>query len=131
IADADVKGPFTEQIPRELPEQAKLPELGYTSPLEKLAERFHAAPALMKQLNPEGRFTAGTVITVPGVQPFEVSAPKPAPDPAAADLTIQVTRDDSSVKASRSDGTIVFYAPVTTGSEHDPLPTGDYKVASV
>jgi lipoprotein-anchoring transpeptidase ErfK/SrfK len=60
-----------------------------------------------------------------------VSAPKPVPDSAAADLTIQVTRDDSSVKASRSDGTVVFYAPVTTGSEHDPLPTGDYKVTSV
>jgi lipoprotein-anchoring transpeptidase ErfK/SrfK len=47
------------------------------------------------------------------------------------DVTIQVTREDSALRVSRPDGTLVFFAPVTTGSEHDPLPIGDWKVTSV
>jgi lipoprotein-anchoring transpeptidase ErfK/SrfK len=30
-----------------------------------------------------------------------------------------------------TDGQILFYAPVTAGSEHDPLPTGTWKVTGV
>ena len=33
--------------------------------------------------------------------------------------------------ATRADGTVVLFAPVTTGSEHDPLPPGDFKVTGV
>jgi len=29
------------------------------------------------------------------------------------------------------DGTVLFFAPVTSGSEHDPLPIGDWKVEGV
>jgi len=29
------------------------------------------------------------------------------------------------------DGKVLFYAPVTTGSEHDPLPIGEWKVTSI
>lgn len=43
-------------------------------------------------------------------------------------MTVVVSRHDSALRAMRGDGTILFYAPVTTGSVHDPLPTGDYKV---
>jgi len=32
---------------------------------------------------------------------------------------------------SRPDGTLLFFTPVTTGSEHDPLPPGQWKVTSV
>jgi lipoprotein-anchoring transpeptidase ErfK/SrfK len=73
---------------------------------------------------------AGQVINVPAVQPFDANS-KPAFDPAAADITIQVSRDESSLRAMHADGTLAFFAPVTTGSEHDPLPTGDWKVTSV
>jgi len=30
-----------------------------------------------------------------------------------------VSREESALRATRGDGTIVFYAPVTTGSQHD------------
>jgi lipoprotein-anchoring transpeptidase ErfK/SrfK len=130
ITDADVKGPFEKAIPRRLDEQANLPALSYQSPLEEIAERFHASPALLQQLNPEKAFVAGKEITVPAVQPFDAAA-KPAADPAAGDVTITVSRDDSSVRATLGDGAVVFFAPVTTGSEHDPLPPGDWKVTGV
>src|SRR3954468_20193260 len=41
IADADVKGPFTEDIPNKMEKQADLKRLGYTGASEMLAERFH------------------------------------------------------------------------------------------
>ena len=131
INEADVKGPFVKQIPRALPEQAGLPALGYTSALERLSEKFHASPAVLQQLNPAGRFTAGTAIQVPNVEPFDVDAPKPTPDPALGPVTVTVSRNDSSVRVTRADGTLIFFAPVTTGSEHDPLPIGNWKVTTV
>jgi lipoprotein-anchoring transpeptidase ErfK/SrfK len=127
ITAEDLKGPFQPEIPRELTAQANLPALAYKTPVEMLGERFHASPALLQRLNRGGAFHEGQEIRVPGVTPFDANA-KPAPDSNAADLIIQVTRSDSSLRAIRGDGTVAFFAPVTTGSEHDPLPTGDYKV---
>src|SRR5260370_42240267 len=43
IAEEDVEGPFAP-IPTDLMEQAKLPALSFASPLEGLAEKFHANP---------------------------------------------------------------------------------------
>ena len=130
ITDDDVKGPFTSEIPRELAKQASLEALGYRSPLEMIAERFHASPALVKQLNEGLSIAAGQQLRVPAVTPFLADA-KPAIDPLAGEATIQVTRSESALRAMRADGSIVFFAPVTTGSEHDPLPVGDWKVAGV
>lgn len=131
ITENDVKGPFVRMIPKSLPQQASLPALGYTSALERLAEKFHTSPAMLQQLNPGVRFAANSAIKVPAVQPFDADAPKPAPDPAAADITVRVTRDESALRVTRADGTLIFFAPVTTGSEHDPLPPGDWKVTAV
>jgi lipoprotein-anchoring transpeptidase ErfK/SrfK len=130
IAADDVKGPFEKVIPPDLDKQASLPAMSYRNPIEKLAERFHVSPALLQKMNPRAKFAAGEQLQVPAVTPFDADA-KPPADPAAADVTIQVTKSDSSVRATRADGSLVFYAPVTTGSEHDPLPTGDWKVTGV
>jgi lipoprotein-anchoring transpeptidase ErfK/SrfK len=131
LTDADLEGPFVTTLPTSLPEQAKLPALGYTSALERLGERFHSAPALLQRLNPDVRFAANTEIMVPAVDPFDFNMAKPMPDPAAAELTVTVTRDESALRVTRADGSLVFFAPVTTGSEHDPLPVGDWKVTGV
>ena len=128
ITQKDLDGPFEEQIPRPLADQAKLPSLGYQSPIEKLGERFHASPALLERLNP-GPMTAGRDIRVPAVTPFDADAKPTAP--AASDVKIEVSKDDSALRVTKADGTVLLFAPVTTGSEHDPLPTGDYKVTGV
>jgi len=129
LTETDLKGPFEKQIPRKLDEQAKLPALEYQSPVELIAERFHASPALIQQLNPGLRMSPGKEIRVPGVTPFD-PAVKPASN-GAGDITITVSREDSALRATRADGSVVFFAPVTTGSEHDPLPPGDFKVTGV
>ena len=130
IDDDDVKGPFTKNIPRDLQKQASLPALAYRSPLERLAERYHVAPALLQRMNPNVDFKSGAEIQVPAVTPFDADA-KPPTEPVEPDVTVQVTREDSALRVSRPDGSMIFFAPVTTGSEHDPLPIGDWKVTSV
>lgn len=130
IAAADLKGPFEKRIPSDLLQQAKLPALGYRSPVEQLAERFHVSPALLEQLNHNAPLTEGREIQVPAVQPFDPDA-KPAANGDAGDITIQVSREESALRATRADGSLAFFAPVTTGSEHDPLPIGHWTVADV
>ena len=130
VTAADLKGPFEKQIPAGMLQQAKLPALDYRSPLEELAERFHASPALLQQLNHDAPLREGHALQVPAVQPFDPNA-KPTANADAIDITIQVSRDESALRATRADGSLVFFAPVTTGSEHDPLPLGNWTVTEV
>lgn len=129
LTDQDVAGPF-EKIPPKLADQAKLETLGYQSTTELIAERFHVSPALLAKLNPGVAMTAGRAIKVPAVTPFDPND-KPVRDAEAADITISVSREESALRATRADGTLVFYAPVSSGSTHDPLPPGDWKVLGV
>ena len=50
VMEEDTRGPFVT-IPNELMDQAALPALGYQSPLEAVAEKFHVKPALLSRLN--------------------------------------------------------------------------------
>ena len=129
ITEADVKGPFVDPLPRDLIEQAKLPALSYQSIVEALAERFHASPSLLTRLNRGVKFAPGESITVPAVTPF-VDGAKPAGATPIEGLKIEVSRGGT-LRAVRADGSLEFFAPVTSGSEHDPLPTGEWKVTAV
>jgi lipoprotein-anchoring transpeptidase ErfK/SrfK len=128
ITPVDVKGPFASEIPVQLDRQALLPELPYRSVLEQLSERFHSAPALLERLNKGKSFSAGTSITVPAVVPFD---PATKPAKATENFRIEVWKEDSSLRAYRaSDDALVFFAPVSSGSEHDPLPVGQWHVTA-
>lgn len=130
VTPEDLKGPFTRYIPRDLVAQGSLPELSYPSALEELAERFHISPLLLQQMNGRAPLAAGKEIQVPAVTPFDPNV-KPSPDPSADDVTITVARDESSLRATHADGSLMFFAPVTTGSAHDPLPPGNWKVTGL
>ena len=58
ITAEDVAGPFTPVIPKDYADMAKLERLGFTGPLEALAERFHMDAALLQALNPGADFGA-------------------------------------------------------------------------
>jgi lipoprotein-anchoring transpeptidase ErfK/SrfK len=129
ITDADVAGPFTPAIPADLMQQSKLESLGYTSTLEALAEKYHASPALLRYLNPGSTFdTAGERLMVPNVAVPDPLAPAPGERPAAL---IAVTKATSALTVEDEDGRVIFFAPATTGSRHDPLPLGEWKVTGV
>jgi lipoprotein-anchoring transpeptidase ErfK/SrfK len=125
ITPEDAQGPFVKKIPEEMEDKAKLPALGYTSILEMLAERFHASPDFLKKLNRRARFAAGETIRVPAVRPVS-DEPSKAPE----GIQVVVSKGRSALTVSSGDK-VLFYAPVTAGSEHDPLPIGDWKIQGV
>ena len=122
ITAEDVAGPF-KPIPADMMKKATLDKLGYTSALEGLGEKFHSRPELLKKLNPGKSFTrAGEVIEVPNVH---LTAP------AGKAAKVVVDESDGSVDAIDAQGNILASYPATMGSEHDPLPVGDWKINGV
>lgn len=125
VTAEDVAGPFTPDIPADLMAQAKLDALGYRSPLEALAERFHANPALLTSMNAGASFSrAGEVIRVPNVDATAPVAP-------SGSVTVTVAKETSALTLQDESGRVIFHAPVTSGSQHDPLPVGTWKVNGV
>ena len=118
ITEADAAGPYVE-VPEDLMEQSKLPALSYASILEALGERFHASPALLKALNPTATFAAGEEIQVPAVERG------PAAGTAAK---VVVDKSDRAVLVQDAAGKTIARYPASMGSEHDPLPVGEWKI---
>ena len=160
ITAEDAAGPFIERLPDDMMEAAKLPALGYASVLELLAERFHSTPAFLQQLNRGVTFAADQEIQVPNVEPMSMPAPVTttatadsnagrrngaagrAPQPVGTsgtqaqatpkpDVTVTVSKNNSALTVTDGSGRVLLYAPVTTGSEHDPLPIGEWKVTTI
>lgn len=50
---------------------------------------------------------------------------------AKPDVVVTVSKASSALSVKDADGRVVLYAPVTTGSERDPLPIGEWKVTGV
>jgi lipoprotein-anchoring transpeptidase ErfK/SrfK len=129
ITPADLAGPFIPQIPEDMEAKAKLPALAYTSPLELFSERFHTTPQLLQQLNPAAQWNVpGGVIRVPNARPAVDTAA--GAEPKSADVRVVVSKKDWTLTVERGDD-VLFFAPVTAGSEHDPLPLGKWKVNGV
>lgn len=125
ITAEDADGPFVRSIPEDMEEKSKLETLGYTSVLEMLGERFHATPEFLRKLNPQARFTAGETIRVPAVRQVSTE-PVKAPE----GLQVVVSKGMSALTVQQGDQ-VLFFAPVSAGSEHDPLPIGDWTVKGV
>lgn len=131
----DLAGPFVDRIPDDMMEKRTLEVLGYTSPAEMIAERFHASPRLLARLNPHLAWKPGEVLQVPNVEPFlvPVATETRKVNPPAADRVadVRVSKSGGALTVRAVDGSVLFSAPVTSGSEHDPLPVGTWKVTAV
>ena len=55
----DVAGPWSQNVGEDFVKMSKQPALGYTSPKEMLAERFHMDEQLLTTLNPQRRPVQG------------------------------------------------------------------------
>ncbi len=105
-------------------DKAKLPALGYENMPEALGEKFHINPTVLAALNPGMKLDrAGSVIEVPNVTrpPLEKTS----------GMSILVSRSRGTVEAIDANGVVLARYPATTGSEHDPLPLGRWKVNGV
>lgn len=143
ITAVEAAGPFNAAIPHDMTEQSKLPGLYYTSVLEELGADFHSAPDLLKRLNPRARFTAGESILVPNVSgtarrdgEIDDSRHTPAENdgrtlPHVGPVKVIVSKQGSSLTVYGKGNHILFHAPVTSGSEHDPLPLGNWVITAI
>lgn len=121
ITAKDIAGPF-EKIPDDLMEQAKLPSLGYESLDDELGERFHSSPALLHRLNPNKPFDQpGTEIWVPSIDVTKL--------PRAA--SIIVSKSQNTVSPVDRAGKVLAQYPCTSGSDHDPLPIGEWRIKDI
>jgi lipoprotein-anchoring transpeptidase ErfK/SrfK len=122
ITEQDVAGPFTV-ISDDMMKNAELAQLGYRNATEALGEKFRSSPKLLQRLNPDKALdVAGTELLVPNL----VDIPPP---PTAASVVID--KSESTVELLDAQGKAIAQYPASTGSVHDPLPIGEWKITGV
>jgi len=123
ITAADLTGPFIGQVPSDLQAMSKLATVGYATPLEALAEKFHMTEGLLRALNPGVDFgKVGQTIVVASVAQTDL----------AADVArIVVDKTERSVRAYDADDRLLAFYPATIGSSARPAPSGDLSVVGV
>ncbi|OMG60935.1 MULTISPECIES: L,D-transpeptidase [Brevundimonas] len=123
ITAADLAGPFIGQVPADLTDMAKLQTVGYATPLEMLAEKFHMTEGLLQALNPGVDFgKAGQTIVVAAVAKTELTG-----DVAH----IVVDKAERSVRVYDAADRLLAFYPATIGSSTRPAPSGDLTVVGV
>lgn len=121
ITESDVKGPFLKKLPAKLEDMKDLKSLGYSSPREGIAERFHMSENLLALLNPNKQFDkVGDTISVANV----------LSKPAEAVGRIEIYKARRAVKVFDPSGALVAFFPASIGSEEKPTPNGTVKVIS-
>jgi lipoprotein-anchoring transpeptidase ErfK/SrfK len=123
ISESDIRGPFIKKFPKKMEMMKGLEHLSYTSPKEKLAEKFHMSPELMSALNPGEEFeTVGHRIVVANI----------ATQPLAEKVDhIAIDKSRQDLRAFDHDDKLLAYYPATVGSEEKPAPSGTLKVTVV
>ena len=114
LTPEDVAGPF-ERIPRDMMQRASLRRLGYESPLEAMAERFHVSPRVLQMLNPDKPLQPGTELIVPNLGGDQRM-------PKAGSVIIEKRARLLTVLDPQ--GHIIAAFPISLGSPLDPLPIG-------
>jgi lipoprotein-anchoring transpeptidase ErfK/SrfK len=120
VTEKDAAGPFVK-IPANPMERADLKHLGYENVEEALAERFHASPKLLRDLNRGKAIQAGATLRVPDVRS---TAPKKA-------ASLRILKKESVLLALDGEGRPTAFFPISLGSPRDELPAGTLKIANV
>lgn len=124
IAETDVNGPFTPDIPEKLEDMAKLDRLAYRDAREALAERFHMDEDLLEALNRDKAFDrAGEKILVANVRKGPAKGEKA--------VRIEVDKREKSLRAYDEEGEVIAFYPATIGSQEKPAPSGTHAVRTV
>jgi lipoprotein-anchoring transpeptidase ErfK/SrfK len=117
-------------------EQAKLKALKYGSLLEFICERFHAAEAFVRKINPGmnlDQLKPGDIVKVPNVRPFEIELLKEGfvpENPALAGRKIVIDTYERFLEIHENDKIIAEF-PITPGSRSLPAPIGTWKILGI
>jgi lipoprotein-anchoring transpeptidase ErfK/SrfK len=99
-----------------------LPALDYQSAIEALGEKFHINPVLLSRLNKD------IDLSSPGV---EIQVPNLRADVPPKAFQVVVSKSKHWLEALDTRGRVIAEYPTTSGSEHDPLPVGRWKVTHI
>lgn len=119
--------------------QARLKELLYGGLLEFVAERYHADPEFIKQLNRDSRLDLenlrpGDTVRVPNVAPFkieDIQAIASAPvNPDLQGRTIHINRRERMLVLREGEKILAAF-PITPGSSRLPTPAGNWRVVGI
>jgi len=125
ITEPDVAGPFLSKLPAKMEDMKDIPKLGFTSPREALAEKFHMSERLLVALNPGRHFDrAGDTIVVVDI------ASSGEETQAKADR-VEVDKVRQTVKLFDKSNALIGFYPATVGSEEKPSPSGTLKVTEI
>jgi lipoprotein-anchoring transpeptidase ErfK/SrfK len=123
ITAEDEKGPFLTTVPTTFEALAKLNYVGYSTPLEALAEKFHMSQPLLRALNPKADFSAaGTSLVVVRPGAGELGAPV---------AKVEVDKAANQVRAMDGAGKLLGAFPATVGSTERPAPAGEWAVKTI
>jgi lipoprotein-anchoring transpeptidase ErfK/SrfK len=120
----DARGPL-RKIPSTYPAKAKLDCLCYETVLERLAERFHTTPDVLRALNVGIDFATlapGDAISVPNVWRLP---------PRSAPARLVIDKRGNTLRGYDSTGTLLFQFRASVGSAETPSPHGKLRVLSV
>jgi lipoprotein-anchoring transpeptidase ErfK/SrfK len=122
VTAEDMDYDFAETIPEDYGEMARMDRLGFTSPEEMLAERFHMDIDLFETLNPGTEIAAGTKVIVANVE---------APPPQGKVSRIEADKTKAQLRAYDAEDRLIVAYPATIGSDENPSPSGTHKVNTV
>src|SRR6516162_7932702 len=135
LTDGDLH--WVGRVPATPAGMAHLKKILYRSPLDFIAERYHADPAFIQKLNPGtnlNRLKAGSTVRVPNVQQFQIETIQPVADlPPRPEFAQRIIKVDTKnrmldlVDANR----VVASFPITPGSKSLPAPIGTWKIVKV
>jgi len=148
----DVTSSYVYPLPKDPEKQYKYAFLGYRNMLEKVSERYHTTPAAVVALNgPEKLIGLGQTLMLPNVVPMSrdysgshesavrlmtllnVDGRQPHGDYVVVDKSegvLKVYGGSPPGQDEEAGGQLIAQFPVTTGSGHDPLPIGRWKVTT-
>lgn len=117
-------------------EQAKFKALKYGSLLELICERFHAAEAFVRKINPGknlDQLQPGDTVRVPNVNPFKIEDLREGFMPDNSELANRKVIIDTRERFLEiHDGDkLVAEFPITPGSSTLPAPLGTWKILGI
>jgi lipoprotein-anchoring transpeptidase ErfK/SrfK len=127
---------FVGDLPSAHSEQAKLKFQPYTSLLEFVAERFHAAEEFIKKLNPSvnwDKVQPGATVKVPNVLPFEIERIREEQlkeNPAFKTRKVFVDTKEHLLEVFDNDQLVCVF-PITPGSTSLPAPVGTWHIVGI
>ena len=156
VTEADLQS--IGQLPKQVPEKAKLKFLPYRDAADAIAEKFHTDVHFLEQLNP-GKLKglkAGDQVQVPNVEPFELASVKdikpgsetasqaanevedqpetqastPGDSAASRNVSIKIDTKTNMLGVFENEKLIAAY-PVTIGSAQTASPIGEWKVRGI